>query len=38
MDRTARQKHESALYIFVYLDFWLVVVVTLLIVHDVELN
>ena len=35
-DRTARQKYESALYIFICLDFWLVVLVTSSIVHDVE--
>ena len=38
MDRTARQKHESALYVFLYLDFQLVVRVTSLILHDVKLR
>ena len=38
MDRTARQKHESALYVFLYLDFQLVVIVTSLILHDVKLH
>ena len=38
MDCTARQKHESALYVFLHLDFQLVIVVTSSILHDVKLH
>ena len=38
MDRTAWQKHESALYVFLHLDFQLVIIVTSLILHDVKLH
>ena len=38
MDCTARQKYESALYVFLYLDFPLVVIVMSLILHDVKLH
>ena len=38
VDHTARQKHESALSIFVYLDFRLVVALMSLLVYDIELH